>query len=80
MAKEFAENNRSINTGNTRFEVISDFQYDQKGRKYYKVVVYLKDNNQLINNFAIYANGAYELLEIVKEDNTGSAKSDDFSY
>ncbi|HAR86576.1 MAG TPA: hypothetical protein DCR69_12665 [Clostridium sp.] len=30
MAKEFAEKNRSINTGNTRFEVISDSQYDQK--------------------------------------------------
>lgn len=79
MAKEFAEKNRSINTGNTRFEVISDSKYDQKGRRYYKVEVYLKDNNQLINNYAIYASGAYELLETVEEDNPGSAKSDDFN-
>lgn len=79
MAKGFAEKNSSINTGNTRFEVISNSQYDQKGRRYYKVEVYLKDNNQLINNYAIYANGTYELLEAVEGDNPGSAKADDFS-
>lgn len=69
MAKEFAEKNNSINTGNTRFEVISDSQYDPKGRRYYKVEVYLKDNNELINNYAIYADGRYELLQNVEADN-----------
>jgi hypothetical protein len=78
MAKEFAEKDRSINTGNTKYEVKSDAQYDKEGRQYYKVEVYLKDNNQLINNYAIYASGAYELLQTVEGDNLGSAKADDF--
>lgn len=79
MAKEFAKKISSINTENTRFEIKSDAKYDKNGRKYYKVEVYLKDNNQLINNYAIYANGGYELLESDEKDNLGSAKADDFS-
>lgn len=78
MAREFAEKNKSINTSNTRLEMIPNAQYDQKGRRYYEVKVYLIDNNQLINNYAIYANGIYELLETVEKDNPWSVKADDF--
>lgn len=71
VAKELVEKNSNINTGgNRRYEVKSDAQYDKKRRKYYKVEIYIKDNNQLINNYVIYADGRYELLQTVEESSS----------
>ncbi|SHJ87091.1 hypothetical protein SAMN02745248_01176 [Hathewaya proteolytica DSM 3090] len=62
MAKEYAEKDTNINTGNTRLEIISTPEYDEAGIKYYKVAVYLKDSNELMYYYAVYATGGTQFL------------------
>lgn len=62
MAKEYAEKDTNINTGNTRLEIIPKAEYNEVGRKYYKVAVYLKDSNELIYYYAVYATGGTQFL------------------
>lgn len=62
MAKEYAEKDTNINTDNTRLEIIPTPEYNEVGRKYYKVAVYLKDNNELIYYYSVYATGGTQFL------------------
>lgn len=62
IAKEYAEKDTNINTGNTRLEIIPTPEYDESGMKYYKVAVYLKDSNELMYYYAVYATGGTQFL------------------
>lgn len=61
-AKEYAEKDTNINTGNTKLEILPTPEYNEVGRKYYKVAVYLKENNELIYYYSVYANGNTSFL------------------